>query len=232
MLNRLCSLSAFRMRLTRVGLVALAFGLSAGVASAGTFSFTGVISGDDQVQVLLFTAPSSGAFARTWSYAGGTNTLGQVISAGGFDPVISVFDASNGLVDGSFLIDSSNDGAGVAEDPVTHNAFDSLLLLPTLNPGGTYALVISENGNLAIGPTYGDGFSRSGQGDFTATANGCFTDAPFCENPFLLNRTGQWAVDIGGTDAAGTELPEPASLLLLVTGIVSLALLRRCGKQA
>jgi hypothetical protein len=216
------------MRLSRFGLVILAFCLFAGVATAGNLSFSGVFTQDDQLQVFLFTAPSAGATVRTWSYAGGTNANGQKFLAGGFDPVLSVFDASGGLLGSSLLVDSNNDGAGVAADPVTSNAFDSLLVL---GAAGTYALVLSENDNLP-GPTYADGFTRSGQGNFTGGANGCGDQVPFCEDPFLPLRTGQWAVDILGGDAVTAATPEPASMLLLVSGIVGLGLLRRRGKQA
>jgi hypothetical protein len=225
------------MHLSRFGFVALAVCLFTGVANAGNFSFSGVFSQDDQLQVFLFTAPSASTLVRTWGYAGGTNANGQVIAAGGFDPILSVFDATGGLVAGSLFIDSNNDGLGVDTDPVTGNAFDSLLLLPSLSGGGIYALVISQNDNVANGPTYADGFSRTGQGNFTATSNGCGGTAPFCESPFSAYRTGQWAVDIDGVrDAAelgaGTGTPEPASMLLLTSGIAGLALLRRRGKQA
>jgi hypothetical protein len=217
------------MRLRRFGLLALALCLSIGVATAGNLSFTGVFSQDDQLQVFLFTAPSAGAIVRTWSYAGGTNANGQTFLPGGFDPVLSVFDAAGGLLGSSLLIDSNNDGAGVATDPVTGNAFDSLLVLAA---AGTYALVLSENDNLPNLSTYGDGFSQTGQGNFTATENGCGGTAPFCESPFLPHRTGQWAVDILGAGSVTAATPEPGSMLLFVTGIGSLALLRRRGKQA
>ena len=225
------------MRLSRFSLVLLAACLFTSVANAGNFSFAGVFSQDDQLQVFLFTAPSASTLVRTWGYAGGTNANGQLIAAGGFDPILSVFDATGGLVASSLFIDSNNDGATVDTDPVTGNAFDSLLLLPSLNAGGIYALVISQNDNFANGPTYGDGFSRDGQGNFTATSNGCGGTAPFCESPFSPYRTGQWAVDINDVrDASevggGTGAPEPASMLLLTSGIAGLALLRRRRKQA
>jgi hypothetical protein len=78
-------------------------------------------------------------------------------------------------------------------------------------------------------------------GNFTAAEFGCAGTDPFCEDPFLPQRTGSWAVDILGVGSAsditnsggdGTAAPEPSSMLLLCTGFTSLALLRRRGKQA
>src|SRR5206468_2902174 len=146
------------MRLSRIGLLVLAFCLSIGVAAAGNFSYTGAFSQDDQLEVFLFTAPSASTVVRTWSYAGGINDAGQVILPGGFDPVLTVFDATGGLVASSALLDSNNDGAGVDTDPATGNAFDSFLVLNLLTPGSTYALILSQNDNFANGTTstYGD----------------------------------------------------------------------------
>ncbi len=225
------------MRLSRFGIVTLAFCLSIGVATAGNFSFTGIFTQDDQLELFQFTAPSASLVVRTWGYAGGTNANGQLILPGGFDPILSVFDATGGLLPGSLLVGSNNDGAGVATDSTTGNAFDSLLALTALNPGGTYVLVLSQNDNSATGPTYGDGFSRSGAGNFTAGAFGCGGTAPFCDaSP--AQRNGSWAVDITNvrsaadiTNNGGGAVPEPGSMLLFCTGLASVALLRRRRKQ-
>jgi hypothetical protein len=206
------------------------------VAAAGNFSYTGAFSQDDQLETFLFTAPSASTVVRTWSYAGGMNAAGQMILPGGFDPILSVFDATGGLVTSSLLVASNNDGAGVDTDPATGNAFDSLLVLNALNPGGIYVLILSQNDNSANGPTYGDGFGRTGQGNFTAGAFGCPGTDPFCDaSP--AQRNGQWAVDILGVETASDitnagAVPEPGTTLLLVTGLSSLVLLGRRKKQS
>jgi len=223
------------MRLCRLGFWIVALCLSIGVAAAGNFSFTGTFSQDDQLQVFQFTAPSASTLLRTWGYAGGTNFDGNLILPGGFDPILSVFDATGGLVSSSPLIDNNYDGPGVATDG--GNAFDSLLLLTALNPGGTYILILSQNDNSANGSTYGDGFGRSGQGNFTAGAFGCGGTDPFCDLS-TVQRNGNWAVDIGGVQSAaditnpgGSGVPEPGTILLLATGLTSLALLGHRRKQ-
>jgi len=216
------------MRLSLLCLVGVAC-LSVGVASASSISFTGAFTTDDQLEIFLFTAPSASFTARTWSYAGGTNANGQVIRAGGFDPVLSVFDATGGLTPSSPLIGTNDDNPSAAVDPTTGNAFDSLLAIGTLNAGHTYALILTESDNNPNGPTYGDGFSESGNGDFTAAEFGCGGTA-FCDAT-PAQRTGNWAVDIDGVgsaqDITAGGVPEPGTLLLLSGGLAGLALLRR-----
>jgi hypothetical protein len=219
------------MSLRRYAPVFLCLCLSAGVASANSFSFTGNFFQDDQLATFLFTAPSTSVTVRTWSYAGGTNAAGQLIAPGGFDPVLSVFDATGGLTPTSLLIGFNNDGAGVAAD--VGNSFDSLLSLTALSPGGTYALVLSQNDNLPS-VTFGSGFLRVGQGNFTPSAFGC-VGISFCDSGFD-QRDGSWAVDITGVGSASlagaTTTPEAASISLLAAGIAGLAVLRRRVAQS
>jgi hypothetical protein len=170
---------------------------------------------------------------RTWSYAGGTNANGQIIPAGGFDPVLSLFDATGGLLASSPLVATNDDGTGVATDPSTGNAFDSLLNLTTLT-GTTYVLVLSQFDNLANGPDFGGGFSHQGNGNFTPGEFGC-AGVSFCDVSGA-QRNGNWAVDIEGVGTASnlstSSVPEPRSTTLLAAGIIFLALLGWRKKHA
>jgi hypothetical protein len=223
------------MSLRRLSLAVLTL---AQVATAGSlsFSFTGVFTQDDQLQIFTFTAPTDTTVVRTWSYAGGINFAGAAIDPGGFDPVLSVFDATGGLVGSSLLLASNDDGIDqcptnapncVSPDPSTGAAFDSLLVLSGLDPGGQYALVLSESDNLPAGPDYGSGFSQTGQGNFTATEFPC-GGPTFCDAN-LAQRNGAWAVDILNVGAA-SGVPEPGSNLLVVAGLGVLELFRRRRK--
>ncbi|MBZ5677900.1 MAG: PEP-CTERM sorting domain-containing protein [Acidobacteriia bacterium] len=220
------------MRFSRLGIICLLL-LTAVAASANSFSFTGTFSADDQLELFQFTAPSSNVTLLTWGYAGGINANSQVIPAGGFDPVLSLFDATGGLLSTSLLIATNDDGAGAATDPSTGNAFDSFLNLTTLAAGKTYVLVLSQSDNLANGPDYGGGFSQQGNGNFTPGEFGC-AGVSFCDAT-PAQRNGNWAVDITGVGtvvdlSTTTIVPEPGSMILLSAGIIFLALLRRRKK--
>src|SRR5271167_5225019 len=84
--------------------------LAGSIAQGSSFSFTGTFTQDDQLELFQFTAPSASVTLRTWSYAGGTNAAGNVIAAGGFDTVLSLFDATGGLMASSPLIANNDDG--------------------------------------------------------------------------------------------------------------------------
>ncbi len=142
---------------------------------------------------------------QTWSFGGGTNARGQVISAGGFALVISLFDSSGNLL--------ALDDGGVAPgacgprkiDPATGFCLDAYF--NGVLPAGVYTAVLTEWDNTPNGPTLGDGFVEQGNGNFTG-------------GPFLLNagqgfqRTGDWALDVPGL-APLTSVPEPSLMPLL-----------------
>jgi hypothetical protein len=104
-------------------------------AQAAVLSFNGSFTKDDDQQFLSFTQGAlSPVTLQTSSYA-----------AGGFDPIVAVFDAKG------LLIAQNDDGVGVTPDPSTGAALDSLL---TVSLGaGQYIISLTEFLNFAFGPT-------------------------------------------------------------------------------
>lgn len=199
-------------------------------ASASTFSFVGVLGTDDQVQLFQFVAGATSAVIQTWSYAGGTNAAGSVIPKGGFDPYVALFGPDVMLQASTPLLAQNNDGTGVATDPDTGAAFDSLIdtaMVPLdLVAGQTYFVALTQNDNTAIGPNFGSGFLEAGNPTFTSMF-GC-SNGQFCDVT-ATNRTAGWALDIAGVISAqmGSSVPEPGTALMLGAALAGLLGIRR-----
>ena len=93
----------------KAAIVAAVLATSSSSALAN-LSFTGNLADDNDVELFDFTlASTSDVTLRTWSYAGGTNAAGNLIAAGGFDPIVSLF---FGTGSPAILFDANDDGFG------------------------------------------------------------------------------------------------------------------------
>jgi len=209
-------------------------GLGATRAEASNFSFTGNFTTDDNVQLFTFSVGvASNVTLRTWSYAGGVNAAGNTILRGGFDPILAVFSSTGGL------IGQNDDGGGnVSPDSVTGARYDTFLQVALA--AGNYSVTVMQYDNFANGPNLSNGFIRTGQGNFTGALSSCqgngsfedVTGGPGCQ------RDNHWAFDIlNVTDAVvvprdGSPVPEPASLILLGSGLAAVVRQRRKNRQA
>lgn len=138
--------------------------------------------------------------AVTYSYGGGTSKTGPIVPAGGFEPYLSLFDASGDFLASTFAGTTCPSGANT----VGGNCFDVSLDGGFLVPG-TYeiALTAFENMSLAenIGPPLllADGFS--GLGNLRAGENLSY------------------GFDVILGDGSGPSVPEPATWWLLATAL-------------
>lgn len=198
-----------------LGAIAATFGVGS-TANAADFSFQRNFSQDDDVQLFNFSVgTSSNVTLRTYSYAGGTQADGTVVAAGGFDPVLALFDAA-----GNFINLNDDGGFSVPADPVTGASFDSFL--QALLAPGNYTASVMQFNNFPVGPTLADGFIRDGDGNFTAPF--CLSGATaFCDVTGTA-RTNAWAFDVLNVSSAvvvpptSKDVPEPA----LLSGLVML----------
>lgn len=201
------------MRLTKLFIAVVVLSVSSAVCRADNFSFTGNFNGINDVQLFTFTVGATSTVTlRTYSYAGGTNSAGQVIAEGGFDPILALFQGTGPT---AIQIGQNDDGGcgAVPHDSVTGQCYDTYLQLTNLD-AGDYTVSIQDYANFANGPTLGDGF------DGGALTGGTFID--FTGH----NRDNHWAFDVMGVESASTPptspVPEPSSIALLGTGLAGL----------
>ncbi len=205
----------------------IAIGLISGTASASAanFSFIGNLNHDDAVQEFNFEVEGAAreVTLRTWSFAGGTNAEGQVIQAGGFDPVVSLFNSSTGA-----LISFNDDGfhyqvpdtenefptfpyfpyfpnfSNIPFFPSTNSAYDSLLA--TNLSAGNYTVTVTQFKSFPVGSSLTNGFSGSDSENFAS-------------------RTSHWALDVSNVENATvgatyiSQVPEPDSFAMLLAGL-------------
>ena len=179
-----------------------------------SFGFEGTISPptDDFVVEFLFTiyADSPNVLIETLSNGGGTFDPaaapygGQTVDAGGFQPLLSLFDAAGNLISTSAACGVSGGDACMGGSYVT--------LQPLA--AGTYLLALTEFGNGTITNSLSDGFDWDGTGD---QPGGPFPDG------YGGNLTGNYALEILNVDDA-TTTPEPGGFWLFGGGMAAIAL--------
>ena len=222
------------MNISRYCLLALCLiGLSSTV-SASTMSLTGTLAGPTDTFQLQFNVNStSNITLQTWGFGGGKNAAGNTISAGGFDPFISFFDASGNIVD---IGGDPTNPAGTSDTLSNYSSFagcppagtvafsngDNVCGDITMSfqlAAGSYSVVLSDanyepfavfdNGNLS------EGFSDLTGGAFqTCDINSGGSIA--CITP-----DANWAFDLSGDigSSAPAPVPEPSTLALVVSGL-------------
>ncbi len=188
--------------------------LSGSLANAASFSFQGSFVNDSDIQLINFTlaAPTT-VTLQSFSYSGGVDAAGATIAAGGFDPLISLYDGSGAL------INENDDGAASAPDPVTGQRFD--VDLDTALGAGTYTVALGQFDNFGNGPTLSAGFTETDP-KFTSIF-GC-SNGQFCDVTGA-NRTSAWELDISNVTSSSlptSATPEPGMLGLFTIGLSTL----------
>ncbi|NRF65386.1 PEP-CTERM sorting domain-containing protein [Aquincola sp. S2] len=207
----------------RLAALALTLATLAAPAAAAITSYQGRFDGDDDRFVIDFDlAAATRLSATTWSYAGGTNAAGDAVAAGGFVPVLALFEATEGLL--RIVRGSTHTCAqGGSADPATGFCWDAMF--DGLFAAGHYRLVLTQDGNEPLGTFFDDGFAQDGVPDYTGQL--------FAGQPGLhfvqvdgAQRDAHWALDI----SIGS-VPEPASPALLVLAGAAWALARRTARS-
>jgi hypothetical protein len=206
------------------------------IAHASAASFTGTLATPEDVFETTFTLSSSSVVTfQTWGFGGGTNAGGQMISAGGFDPLIALFSgpvatatmytdgSGNPLADADNLLNAPWSFVGncppagmvaIGSDSDCGDDFMQVLLAP-----GTYTLVLTDANDIP-NAVYDNGALSEGFADLTA---GVFQTCDPVSNA-CISPNGNYAVDITSTSGF---TPEPGALWLMAAGLAALL----CFKQ-
>ena len=198
----------------------IAMSLISGSANATDFSFAGNFEHRNEVQEFNFAVAGTPkeVVMRTWSFAGGINAEGAVVEHGGFDPMVTLFDASG------VRIGFSDDGGTLsARDPVSGHTWDPFLV-SLLSPG-SYTATVTQFSNFPRG-LLTDGFQGTGPAGF----NG---------------RDSHWALDVLNVESASlgasyisprpspvSSVPEPESYALLLAGLGLVSYVARRRRDA
>ncbi len=212
-------------------------------ADVSSISYTGTLATPQSVFTATFALTASDTVTfQTWGFGGVTNAAGNLIPAGGFDPLIALFTgpiptatmAVDGL--GNPLADADNllnapwsyvgncPPAGMVLIGINNDCGD--VRMQVALSAGTYTLVMT-NANYIPNAIFDNGALSEGFTDLTGGAfQTCDPVANACISP-----NGNYAADIVSTQSDLLSTPEPSALPLLGVGLAALAGLKQQRKR-
>ena len=223
--------------------LALLAAAACGLSAADSLSFTGTLETPESVfeQTFSLTAADTVTF-QTWGFGGGTNAAGQPILAGGFDPLIALYNgpvatatmyadgSGNPLADADNLLNppwsfvGNCPPAGTVAIGTNQDCGDDFMQLAL--SAGTYTLLLSD-ANYIPNSIFDNGALSEGFADLTAGVfQTCDPSVNACITP-----NGNYAVDILSANPDLTSSPEPSALYLLGIGLAALAGWKRFGSR-
>lgn len=199
------------LTILRAAVAAGALACAAHGAHAATLNYSGTFTADDDRFVLSFHLDADARLSATTSS----------FAAGGFAPMLTLFGGAGGVQQAVGSANTCGNGSG-AQDPASLACWDAALATDLV--AGDYTLVLTQDGNYALGESLADGFQQDGLAHYTSLFAFGTEDGALCVNADATQRSCGWALAVDGiaADAPSGEAPEPGTLAL--AGIALLAL--------
>ncbi len=166
---------------------------------------TGTLTDEAQVIEESFMLTSTTSLTVfTTSYGGGTNLDGTMTAAGGFQPMLTLYDSA-----GNYVMGEEVTSPVANTDAKTGLALDAYLKDSNLMPGG-YIITLTDifNQQSATATNLSDGFTGAGGPNFADVQGNA--------------RNGNYAVNLAITPS-GTTAPEPATFWLILPALAGAA---------
>jgi hypothetical protein len=176
---------------------------------AGNVTKTGTLTDEAEVIEEAFTVTSASTLTVfTTSYGGGTNLDGTMTAAGGFQPMVTLYDSA-----GNYVMGEAVTSPLASTDSKTSLALDAYLKDSDMAPGA-YIVTLTDifNQQPVTATNLSDGFAGPGGTTFTDVDGNV--------------RNGKYALNMS-VASSGTTTPEPATFWLILPALASAAFFRR-----
>lgn len=202
-----------------MSVLALAHANAASVSQTYTGTLTSESgAGSVVLESFSLSAPSAVTIYTT-SYGGGANLDGTTTGPGGFEPNITLYDATG------FVVANQSPSFSPIANPDPSNGWKGDGYLQDTDAGaGTYYVTLTDWQNQMSVTSTGLDPSTAAYLQFSGPGGTSFTDVQG------NNRTGNYALDISAMPLSSSSAPEPGTFLLMIPALAGVAFFKKARR--